>query len=197
MCLSLGEFLVQSNALTSKARARMNEQLVVVESQMKEELALTEGRKQDELAQHARAFATREIALTQELSCLRQSKKDTKRQLFDKSQEAIQLEAKILPLRTKVIELEEQAEETKAKMAKLEERATNQEVLLGRVEGDLAQQAKSFKEKEAKLIEDAADAYAAGIKDALAQVTCVHLEMDTMGRLCLGPLLLSLYLASQ
>jgi len=175
----------------------MNEQLVVVESQMKEELALTEGRKQDELAQHARAFATREIALTQELSCLRQSKKDTKRQLFDKSQEAIQLEAKILPLRTKVIELEEQAEETKAKMAKLEERATNQEVLLGRVEGDLAQQAKSFKEKEAKLIEDAADAYAAGIKDALAQVTCVHLEMDTMGRLCLGPLLLSLYLASQ
>jgi len=40
-----------------------------------------------------------------------------------------------------VIELEEEAKETKAKMAKLEERATNQEVQLGRVEGELAQQA--------------------------------------------------------
>jgi len=65
------------------------------------------------------------------LGCLRQSERDTKKQVYDKGQEVVQLEAKILPLRTWVIQLEEEAEETKAKMAKLEERATNQEVLLG------------------------------------------------------------------
>jgi len=32
-----------------------------------------------ELAQQARVFAIREIALTQELSCLRQSEKETKK----------------------------------------------------------------------------------------------------------------------
>ena len=108
----------------------------------------------------------RETAMTQELSSLSQLEKDTKRQLFDKGQEAVQLQAKILPLHTRVIELEEQAEETKAKMAKLEERATNQEVQLGRVEGELVQQAETFKKTEAELIEEAADA-------------CVHPEMDT------------------
>jgi len=85
-----------------------------------------------------------------------------------------------MPLRTRVIELEEVAKGTKAKMAKLEERATNQEVLLGRVEGELAQQAEVFKKTEAELIEDVVDAYAAGFEDALAQVSCVHPEMDTL-----------------
>jgi len=69
-----------------------------------------------------------------------------------------------------VIALEEQAEETKAKMVKLEERATNQEVQLGRVERELSQQA--------ELIKDAADAYVGGFEDALAQVACVHPEID-------------------
>jgi len=52
-------------------------------------------------------------------------------------------------------------------------------VQLGWVEGELAQQAEAFKKTEAELIEDAADAYAAGFEDALAQVACVHPEMDT------------------
>jgi len=43
------------------------------------------------------------------------------------------------------VELKEEAEATKAKMAKLEERATNQEVQLGGVEAELAQQAENFK----------------------------------------------------
>ena len=109
-----GEFLVHSSAFVSQTEARMEEELALVETRMKEELA-----------QQARVFAIRKTALTQELSNLLQLEKDTKKQLFDKGQEAVQLESKILPLRTRVIELEEQAEETKAKMAKLEERATN------------------------------------------------------------------------
>ena len=97
--------------------------------------------------------------------------------------------------------MEEQVEETKAKMAKLEERATNQEVQLGRVESELAQQAETLKKTEVELIEDAANAYATRFEDALAQVACVHPEMDISpsamsnrvvdGKLGLGPLLLN------
>jgi len=71
---SLGEFLFHSNALVSQAKARM-----------KEEFALVEARMKEELAQQALVFAMRETALTQELSSLRQSEKDSKRQLHDKS----------------------------------------------------------------------------------------------------------------
>jgi len=116
--------------------------------------------------------------MNQELSSLRKPEKETKKLLFDKGQEALQLEAKILPLRNKVIHLEEQAEGAKAKMAKLEERVTQQEVQLGCMEGELAQKTELFAKIEAELIEDATDAYGAGFKDALAQVACVHLEMD-------------------
>jgi len=63
-------------------------------------------------------------------------------------------------------------------MAKMEERATQQEVQLGRVEGELAENIEQFSKTEAELIEDAADAYIAGFEDALAQVACVHPELD-------------------
>ena len=99
---SLGEFLVNYLAFVSQAEARMK----------------------GELALQAQSFANRETTLNQELSSLRQSEKETKKLLFDKGQEALQLEAKILPLRNKVINLEEQAKGAKVKMAKLEERAT-------------------------------------------------------------------------
>jgi len=82
-----------------------------------------------------------------------------------------------LPLRTRVVELEEEAEATKAKMAMMKEKATNQEVQLGRVEAELIQQDEAFKKTEPEVIEDAADAYATGFGDALAQVACVHPEM--------------------
>jgi len=69
----LGEFLVNSSALAGEVEARMREELALMEAKMKEELA-----------QQARVFAIGETALTQKLSSLPQSKKDTKRQLFDK-----------------------------------------------------------------------------------------------------------------
>ena len=71
------------------------------------------------------------------------------------------------------------AKASKAKMAWLEERSINREVHLGHVEAELLQQAKRFEETEAELTGDAIDAYDAGFKDALAQVTYAHPEMDT------------------
>jgi len=49
--------------------------------------------------------------LNRELASLRQSEKESKRLLFEKSQESLQSESKILPLLNKVIDLEEKVEE--------------------------------------------------------------------------------------
>jgi len=103
---------------------------------------------EEELAFEIKAFSNRKIALYQELASLRQSEKDVKKLLFDKSHEVIQLEAKILPLCNKVINLEEKVEGMQAKMARLEERATQREVQLGQVEGELAEKVELFKKTE-------------------------------------------------
>jgi len=161
--LNFGALMAQSNAFITRTKVRV---------------ALVEAKAREQTALLARAFTTRETTLKQELTSLRQAEKDFSKRLHDKSQGAVELEEKILPLRTQAIELEEAAEASRAKMARLEERSTNQEVQLGRVEAELFQQAKRFKIAEAELVEDAVDAYVAGFKDALAQVACAHLEMD-------------------
>ncbi|KAK7377729.1 hypothetical protein VNO80_03160 [Phaseolus coccineus] len=162
----LGEFLTASNFLLVKgsAEAKLLEKAARLEKEL----------EQKDLQLHQ--AAKRETALNQELGSLRQSEKETKKLLFSKGKEALQLEAKILPLRNKIIELEEQAEGTQVKMTKLEERATNQEVQLGKVEEELAQQIELLKKTEAELTEDAADAYGEGFGDALAQEGKCSLE---------------------
>jgi len=82
---SLGDFHANSFAFASQARLRAQEEL---EAKVREEL---EANAKEELARHAHAFANRETALTQELSCLRQSEKETKKRLFDKGQEYTEL----------------------------------------------------------------------------------------------------------
>jgi len=81
--LKFGALLAQSNALITKTEARVT----LIETKAKEETNLL-----------ARAFATRETALKQELTSLRQAEKDLSKRLHDKSQEVVELEAKILPL---------------------------------------------------------------------------------------------------
>ena len=131
-------------------------------------VALVEAKAKEETTLLARAFATRETALKQELTSLHQAEKDLSIRLHDKSQEVLKLEEKILPLRTRAIELEEAAKPSKAKMVRLEDRSTNQEVQLGRVKAELLQQVERFKKAEAELTEDVVDAYVAGFEDALA-----------------------------
>jgi len=77
-----------------------------------------------------------------------------------------------------VIELKEKVEETQVKMAKLEERASQRELQLVQLEGELAQKVELFKQTEEELTTDAANAYGAEFEDAMAQVACVHPEMD-------------------
>jgi len=49
---------------------------------------------------------------------------------------------------------------------------------LEKAKAELDLQAEAFGKIKTELIDDAADAYAAGFEDALAQVSCKHPEMD-------------------
>ena len=58
-------------------------------------------------------------------------------------------------------------------------RSTSLEAQLDRAKAEFRQQAKTFEEAEADQTGDVLDAYDEGLKDALAQVACVHPRMDT------------------
>jgi len=120
----------------------------------------------------------RETALYLELLDLRQTDNETKRLLFEKSQEALSAHAKVLSLRNKVIDLQEKAEESHAKMVRLEERATQQEVRLGQLERELVCKDELFNQTKEELTNDDADSYATGFEDAMAQVVYAHLGVD-------------------
>ena len=96
-----GEYLIASSLSLSKVQ-----DLQVEMAKLKEELALLN-----------KVSSTCEASLNKELMSLRQSEKEAKRLLFEKSQEAFQSESKILPLHNKVIDMEEKVEEVQAKMA--------------------------------------------------------------------------------
>ena len=123
-------------------------------------------------------LSQRETALYLEVSALRQTDKETRKLLFEKSQETLSAHAKILDLRKEVVGLQEKAEESQAKMGRLEERATQQEVQLGQLEGELARKEELFNQIKEELTEDVVGAYGAGFEDAMVQVACVHPGVD-------------------
>ena len=148
----LGAFLTAS----SRALTRIQE-LRVELLKLREESTL-----------QAKKSSQRETALHQELENLRQIDKETKKLLFEKSQEALQAQSKILPLRNEVIKLKDKAEVMQAKMTKLEKRATQREIQLGQLEGELAHKVELFKQTEEELTNAVTDAYGVGFEDALA-----------------------------
>ena len=119
-----------------------------------------------------------ESALYLELADLRQTDKETKRLLFEKSQEALSPHSKVLSLRNEVIELQEKAEETQVKMARLEERTTQQKVQLGQLEGKLVRKDELFSQLKKELTSNVVEAYDAGFEDAMTQVASVHPGVD-------------------
>jgi len=146
-------------------------------SNLEEELA----KVKEDLANREQVFANLETALYLEVANLRQIEKDVKKALRDKSMEVVELEAKILPLRTCNVELGHQLTELKGKMVDLEDMSTRREVLLGKVEeelavlkGELAEKYESFKRAEEELLNDAAAAYSEGFQDVVAQFTCAY-----------------------
>jgi len=133
---------------------------------------------EEDSAARAKVFANRETVLYLEVANLRQIEKDVKKALQDKSLEAVELEAKILPLRTRKVELEDLVAELKGKMVDQESRSTRYEVLLGKVEGELVEKTESFRRAEEELMNDVVAAYGEGFQDVLAQFTCTYPETD-------------------
>jgi len=89
-------------------------------SDLAEELA----KVKEDLATREQVFASSETALYLEGVNLCQIEKDLKKALRDKNMEAVDLKAKILPLRTRNVELGDKLAELKCKMVDLEDRST-------------------------------------------------------------------------
>jgi len=85
-------------------------------------------------------------------------------------------------LTEKIEALEKTKEELTEKNETLEK--TKEELIekaeaLVKAKKEMTAQAEDFEKAKAELLDDVADAYAAGFEDALAQVVCKHPEMDT------------------
>jgi len=161
----LGAFLITSSRASTQ-----------VQELRAEMLKLKEAASQDAL--QIKKLTQCETALHLELVDLRQTDKETKRLLFEESQEALSAHAKILPLRNEVIVLQDKVEDTQAKMVRLEERATQQEVRLGQLEGELVRKDEVFSEIKEELTNDVVGAYGVRFEDAMAQVACVNPGVD-------------------
>ena len=69
-------------------------------------------------------FSQVENALNKELQSFRKDKKELRQKLYDKLQDAVELESKLVPLREKIATLEEAQKADAKKMANLEKRST-------------------------------------------------------------------------
>ena len=150
----------------AKLREELDQRQAVVSevAHLKEEMA--------RLGQH---FLRKENALNEELRVVRNAEREANKKLHEQGQEFATLLSRVLPLRVELADLKDTLKEK-------EEKITTLEVLLGKVEGDLAtcQQAleektealaahvEKAKEVEAELLTDGAEAYGAGFEDALA-----------------------------
>jgi len=74
-----------------------------------------------------------EDAMSTELRLARKEATDLCRKVHDLAQEKVELESKIVPLRTKASDLEAHIQADAAKLQKLEQRSIDREKLLGQV----------------------------------------------------------------
>ena len=171
---SLGEDSLQGHAANDLGKFLDAFSLTITKVQglQTEVQKLKEAAGQDAL--QIKNLSQRETALYIEVSSLRQTDEETKKLLFEKSEETLHAHAKILDLRKEVIDLHEKAKQSLAKMARLEEKVTQQEVQLGQLEGELARKDKLFNQTKEELTNDVVDAFGAGFEDTMAQVACVH-----------------------
>ena len=140
-------------------------------------------------------FSRVENALNEELRSLRKDKKELRRKLHDKLQDAVELESKLVPLREKIATLEEALKADAKKMANLEKRSTERETLLGKVEQDRDKATKELSETAAELAQvreensgfktkidelqlEAAQVLISSFRAALEQFACKYPDLD-------------------
>jgi len=96
-------------------------------------------------------FSRVENTLKKELRSLHKDKKELRKKLHDKLQDAVELESKIVPIRKRIAELEEARRSDVEQMSKLEKRLTERETLLGKVKQDRDKAVKDLSETATEL----------------------------------------------
>ena len=147
----LGETLVGASLLLSKMQK------------------LREAAGQDTL--EAKELKRRETGMILEMAELRKSDQETKKLLFEKSQETLRIHARNTNLRAEVDGLKETLGNRDEEVVQLKEKSA-------KLKEELVRKDELFQQTNDELTGDAVGAYAVGFEDATAQVACVHPIMD-------------------
>ena len=113
-----------------------------------------------------------------EMAELRKSHQETKKLLFEKSQETLRIYARNTDLQAEVDDLTEKLGSRDEEVAHLKEKSAQLEEEMGRLKEELVHKDELFQQTKDELTGDVDGAYAAGFEDAIAQVACVDLGMD-------------------
>ena len=109
----------------------------------------------EKMAAQAQRFFIQEATLTEALSVVWKAEVEANKRLHDEGQKYTTLLAKVVPLHAEIATLKDVAAANQAKMTSLEERSVTQEVLLGKVEADLAGKNEALEKIKAELAEQA------------------------------------------
>ena len=142
MALSLGGVLARAIFSSHQAEVRAKEQQALAN-----ELAQVK----EQMAAQAQRFFIQEATLTEALGMVRKAEVEANKRLHDEGQKYTTLLAKVVPLLAEIATLKDTVAANQAKMTSLEERSVTREVLLGKVEADLAGKNEDLKKIKAKL----------------------------------------------
>ncbi|XP_068504109.1 uncharacterized protein [Phaseolus vulgaris] len=146
MALSLGGLLARANFSSHQAEVRAKEQQALVDE-------LTQVKEQ--MDAQAQRFFIQEAALTEALGVVRKLKLENNKRLHDEGQKYTTLMAKVVALHAEIVTFKDAAAANQAKLTILEERSLTREVLLGKVETDLARKNEALEKIKAELAEHA------------------------------------------
>jgi len=134
-------------------------------------------------------LASQEILQTTELKCLltglplevdelRKTDQETKKLLLEKAQETLRLYTRNGDLQAEVDGLKEKLGRRDEEVTQLKEKSTKLEEEMANLKEELVRTDELFQQTKDELTSDAAESYATGFEDAMAQVAFVHSGVD-------------------
>jgi len=174
---------MEDDTLLEHVSKYLRETLVASSLLLSKMQKLKEAASQDTL--QIKELTRRETGRILEMAELRKFDQETKKLLFQKSQETLRIYARNTDLRDEVNDLVEKLGSRDAEVVQLEEESTQLKVKLTQLEEQLAKMREELVRKDEHFLQtkdeltcNAVESYAAGFEDALAQVACVHPGVD-------------------
>jgi len=140
---SLGSYFAQIHdhrEQATKEKLAMVDEVAKLKKELDQRQAVVseEAKLKEEMARLGQHFLTKETALNEELRVVRNAECEANRKLHEHGQEYATLLGRVVPLRVELAELKDTLKEKEGKITNLEGRSMTREVLLGKVEGELA-----------------------------------------------------------